>query len=195
MRFEKKFKNIAMNFPKKLYFYPVLNRFTMKKVKLTFTGQIMAIDYCSLEVIKNCTEEARDDNDRFIFCCDEVIFWTLPPKMQLNDKNIDGNGRGKWIDCPKFFDDAFVKHPLPVEMHWQFFKGESLEYMIELADDEEFDISKLQIMTTYCPVSNYSDVYIANSIVYDGKVIHCEGEDIEYEYDVESTKYWRYILK
>lgn len=167
----------------------------MKKVKLTLTGEIMAIDYCSLKVMKNCTEEAQDDYDKFMLCYDEVIFWTLPPKMQLNDQPIDQSGKGKWIDCPKFFDDLFVKHPLPVDMHWQFFKNEHIDYMIELADDEEFDISKLQIMSTRCPVSHCDYVYIANSIVYDGKVIHCEGEDIEYEYDVETTKYWRYILK
>ena len=148
----------------------------MKQVKLTIKGDIIALDYCSTTMY----DEDNDFYSCYYLCCG----WS-----KLDEMYIDGNEeenvikkKGKYVKTKEFFHNLFKAdgdHPLPVECHTRTYYNQEISYMIELEDDEEFDIKKVQLVKSDYECDEFPYWIIADHILYNGKEI-CTDETMDY---------------
>ena len=57
-----------------------------------------------------------------------------------------------------------------------------MRYIIELEDDEEFDIKKVQLVYSYNEIAPLKDFILAEKIMYDGREISVENFHDEYSH-------------
>ena len=168
----------------------------MKQVKVTITGDLIGIDYCSKDKYK---EEYFDEEDMFLSNYYTCMGWEKITGLYLEVPNdtyeFDDyenlvNKKGKYIKTLEYFHDLFREdgeHSLPVKLHIRGFVHQSGDYIIELEDDEEFDIKKVQLVKSDYEVEVFPYFIIADYILYNGKEIYNDGSFDDY--DVESKCY------
>ena len=160
----------------------------MKQVKITIKGDIIALDYC--------TQDLPEDEDFFgnyYLCCG---WWKLEAMW------IDGNEeenvikqKGKYIKTKEFFHNLFREdgdHPLPIECHTRVYYNQEISYIIELEDDEEFDIKKVQLVKSDYECQEFPYWIIADHILYDNKEIPTDETS---DYCPETKCYNEFIIE
>lgn len=166
----------------------------MKQVKVTLVGFPICVEYCSKEY------------DDFWSNCYAVYGWRKIEALYVDDgdENLK-NSKGKNVRLPDFFHKLFDKegeHPLPVAMRSEIFEEETeVSYIIELDDDEEFDLKKVQLLYTSGELDNERPIvypaYMANFILadyilYDGREVPENGEVLP---DLEFSRYYdEYVM-
>lgn len=168
--------------------------------QITIEGNLLTYEYCSRKFM----EEHEDSDEGF-----GENYYTLNGWTKVDALYVDGDSennlirkKGKMFKTTDYLHHLFSEeghHPLPVELH----KGTeeryaSLEYVIELEDDEEFDIKKLQLVYTmelskvnYKDIENCPPVYpiffssfiLAEKIMYDGKDVQLAEDNVDRYYD------------
>ena len=143
----------------------------MKKVKITIKGDIIALDYCSTTLY---------DEDTDFNCCYYLICaWNKLDEMWINGNTEENiiKKKGKYVKTKEYFHDLFRAdgdHPLPVECHTRFYYKQEISYMIELEDNEEFDIKKVQLVKSDYECEAFPYWIIADYILYDGNKIYTD---------------------
>lgn len=140
----------------------------MKEVKITINGDLLVIDYCSKSLIK--------EEDSFIDQYYAVSGWDKVNAMYIDDNTEENvvKKKGKYVKSVTFFHERMDKnseHPLPVEMHTRRYYDIDADYVIELEDNEEFDIKKVQLVKSDYELPEFPYFICANNILYDGKEI------------------------
>ena len=157
----------------------------MKQVKIRIVGDLLIWNYCSLRYI-NPTEEdlengAEEDEDGFFSNYYVTGAWETLTAMYIDD-NEDENvikQKGKYVKTKEYFHDLFSEdgdHPLPVEVHARTYHNQELEYIVELPDDEEFDIKKVQLIKSDYELSEAPYFILCSKILYDGKEVLANAE-------------------
>ena len=108
-----------------------------------------------------------------------VCGWDRLESLTVNDNEENLIKRkGKYVKTKEFFHELMgpeSDQPLPVDMHTRTYGYIEIEYNIELEDDEEFDIKKVQLLkslefdTTELPY-----FIVVDYILYDGKKIYAD---------------------
>lgn len=161
----------------------------MKQVKVTIKGDIIALDYCSTTLY----DEDEDFFGNYYLCCG----WDKLTEMWIDDDEEENviKQKGKYIKTKDFFHDLFREdgdHPLPVECHTRVYYNQEISYIIELEDDEEFDIKKVQLVKSLETSTDTIPFWIiADYILYDGKEIDTDETD---DYCPEEKLYDTFII-
>lgn len=168
----------------------------MKQVKITITGDVIAVDYCS----QSLYNEDTDFNDAYYL----VTGWDKITGMYIdvpddtykfdNLENVVKN-KGKYSKTMEFFHKLFGEesdHPLPVDVHTRTYYNQWADYIIELEDDEEFDIKKVQLVKSDYEVELFPYFIAAGYILYDGKEIYTNDTD---EYCPEEKMHDEYVIE
>lgn len=150
----------------------------MKEVKVRIVGDLLIVDYCSKKVM----DEAEDDGfDKF--CSNYYVTgaWDKIEALYVDDNEEENlvKKKGKYVKTREFFHDLFSEdgeHPLPVEVHYRCYDGKEIEYIIELEDDEEFDIKKVQLVKSDYEVDLFPYFILCEKILYDGKEIEANPD-------------------
>ena len=158
----------------------------MKEVKIRINGDLVIVDYCSVKVINQSMVD-EDCGEDTAFSCNYYACgaWDKVEAVYVDD-NEDENlvkKKGKYVKTRDYFHDLFDKegeHPLPVKIHYRYYYQQELEYIIELQDDEEFDIKKVQLIKSDYEVALFPYFILCDKILYDGKEIYynCEYNDL-----------------
>ena len=154
----------------------------MKKVKIRINGDLVIVDYCSVKLINQSMHEEDYDED-MAFLCNYYVCgaWDKVEALYVDD-NEDENlvkKKGKYVNTREYFHDLFSKEgeqPLPVKIHYRYYYQQELEYVIELKDDEEFDIKKVQLIKSDYEVALFPYFILCDKILYDGKEIFANDE-------------------
>lgn len=152
----------------------------MKKTKVTIEGTIIMIEYCSKKVMEECADENLDPFfDNYYM----TNGWQKIESIYVDD-NEEVNlvkEKGKFVKVYDYFHKLFAEdgdHPLPVELHARIARGgDRLDYVIELEDDEEFDIKKVQLIKSDLEIFPLPYYILAEKILYDGKEVQVEWEE------------------
>ena len=167
----------------------------MKQVKITIKGTIIAVDYCS----QSLYNEDEDFFGNYYLTCG----WETVEDMYINTDDVyfadeaDNvvKKKGKYVKVRDYFHKLWGKdsdHPLPVECHTRQYSNCCADYMIELEDEEEFDIKKVQLIKSDYEVSEFPYFILANKILYDEKEIYTEDTD---DYCPEEKMYNEFIVE
>lgn len=149
----------------------------MKEVKITIKGDLLIIDYCSQKVIKS---EMKENEESYYgaFCSNYYVTggWDKIEGLYVDDgeENVVKK-KGKYVKTKEYFHELFKKngdHPLPVEIHYRFYYKQELDYIIELEDDEEFDIKKVQLVKSEYECEHFPYFILCEKILYDGKDVY-----------------------
>lgn len=147
----------------------------MKKVKITIKGDILAIDYCS----KTLMDEDMDFMAQYYLTCG----WEKIEAMHVDDSEENVvRKKGKYVKTVEMMHRLMgpgSDHPLPCELHVHTYYNQSIDYIIEVADDEEFDIKKVQLEKSDYELDCLPYFIAAMYILYDGKRIDTV-DDMEY---------------
>ena len=135
------------------------------KVEVTIHGHLEILEYCSQSLINE--EESFNDNYYVTYG------WSGFDSIEVGTETI------KKIDSylvrKAYFAELFKAdgpHPLPVDARWRDEENVEATYIIELADDEEFDIDKIEFVEADDAPEVFEDCrFIADHILYDGKEI------------------------
>ncbi len=177
------------------YYYKE-NRFKtelkMKQVKITIVGTPVIVEYCSKSVMEE-SEDGFFGNYYMTVGWDNIEgLYVDVPENTFDFEDYDNlvRKKGKYVKTVEYFHKLFAEdgnHPLPVELHArQSHSGESLDYIIELEDDEEFDIKKVQLIKSDYEIECLPYFILAEQILYDGKdveVVNDNGEYSDYSID------------
>ena len=115
--------------------------------------------------------------------------WDTVTGMFIDDdmENNVVKKKGKYIKVVDYFHTLFDDsgdHPLPVEVHLRSSHGpDEFSYIIELEDNEEFDIKKVQIVKSDYEIECCPYFIISHYIMYDGKKVDLCEEDLDCLYD------------
>lgn len=150
----------------------------MKQVKVTIYGTLVIVDYCSKKVIEeNIKNEEAEDKESAFSCS----YYMTGAWDKIEALYVDGNEeenlvkkKGKYIKTLNYFHELFKEdgeHPLPVEVHYRNYENVSLDYIIELKDDEDFDIKKVQLVKSDYEVELFPYFIICGKIMYDGREV------------------------
>ena len=146
----------------------------MKEVKIRIVGDLVIVNYCSKKVM----EFGEEDEPYSNFASNYYVTgaWDKLEAMYVNDNEEENviKKKGKYVKTLEYFHDLFKKdgeHPLPVEFHYRYYYGQELEYVIELEDDEEFDIKKVQLIKSDYEIEVFPYFILCEKILYDGKEV------------------------
>lgn len=157
----------------------------MKEVKITIRGDLLALDYCNVEL---------DFNDEYYYAC----AWDKVEAMFIDgDEEVNVvKSKGKYVKTKEYFHNLFREdgdHPLPVECHTRTYYNIEADYVIELEDNEEFDIKKVQLVKSDYECDQFPYFILARHILYDGKEIDtldlddfCPEEKMYSEFTIDS---------
>ena len=157
----------------------------MKEIKITICGDVLAVDYCS--------QIYEFDEDYNLICS-----WSKIDALTVNDgeENLVKE-KGKYITTRTYLHDLFSRieppHPFPLTVHTRTYYNQRVEYTIQLNDDEEFDIKKLQLIKTLeFDTQDFGFFIFADFIMYDGNQIdtydtecYCPEEKMYNEFEIE----------
>lgn len=161
----------------------------MKQVKITIEGTMLMCEYASFAgVLMN--EEYDFDSTYY-----STNGWEKLEALYVNDDRSENliKKKGKYIKAYDYFHDLFSEegdHPLPVEVHLSDSPdggGEiiGLDYIIELEDDEEFDIKKVQLIKSDYEIECCPYFILAEKIKYNGKDVGLTEESSNIYCDLE----------
>lgn len=178
----------------------------MKQVNVTITGDILAVDYCSHKYYESEPKPDGSVSDGSEHFFDEFYLtcgWDTVTGMYINAPSsyeIDGlenvvKQKGKYAKKNDYFHELFANdsdHPLPVDLHIRTYYEQNITYTIELEDDEEFDIKKVQLVKSQYEAELFPYFIIADYILYDGKEVntweageYCPEEKMYSEYTIQ----------
>ena len=169
----------------------------MKEVKIRIKGDLVIVDYCSHKVIDENIKSGECDDEEGAFLSYYYVTgaWDKVEALYVND-NEDENlikAKGKYVKTREFFHKLFAEdgeHPLPVKIHYRYYYGQELEYIIELEDDEEFDIKKVQLVKSDYEISEFPYYILCQHILYNGKEIEANPDYNDWtEYCPEEKMY------
>ena len=156
----------------------------MKTVKITIFGDILAVDYCS--------QIYEFEEDYNLICA-----WERIDALTVNDSEENlVKAKGKYITTRTYLHELFShiepSHPFPLTVHTRTYYNQRVEYTIQLQNDEEFDIKKLQLMKTLeFDTQDFGFFIFADFIMYDGNQIdtydtedYCPEEKMYNEFEV-----------
>lgn len=166
-----------------------------KTVKITITGTVDACEYCSKSHYANYDTPEEAFNSEFYI----TSGWNRIDGLYVDDNREENlvKKKGKYVKVVDYFHDLFSEtsdHPLPVELHVRTFSGDNeIDYYIDLEDDEEFDIKKLQLIKSDYEIEAFPYFILTKKILYNGKEIPADDEMADYfiegrfcsEYEVE----------
>ena len=175
----------------------------MKQVKIRIAGTLVIVDYCSKKVIEENikNEEADDEYDAFAYSYYVTGAWDKIEALYVHDDESNNlvKKKGKYVKIKEHFKKLFAEdgdHPLPVVIHYRYYYEQELEYVIELEDDEEFDIKKVQLVKEDYTCNLFPYFILCEKILYDGKDVlandqyndwaeYCPEEKIYNEGEIE----------
>lgn len=136
----------------------------MKKVIITIEGTIQICEYAST---------CKEFYDTFYM----TLGWHTVDALYVNGNEEENliKKKGKYVKVGDYFHNLFSKegdHPLPVEVHLrETHGGDRFSYTVQLADDEEFDVKKVQLVKSDREIECCPYFILAEYILYDGKVV------------------------
>lgn len=164
----------------------------MKKVTIRMEGSMVAFigaqltcDELNRETVQSYSYISELDDDGFIDndTCSWLVFLKTLDSLTATDENGEvmdiAKKKGKYVKTTTFIketlgtNERFVFQPVTENT-------DRYEYTIELADDEEFDPKKLQLVKSDYEVDFLPYGILAEYIMYDGKKI-CTDSYYEYE--------------
>ena len=169
----------------------------MKQVKIRIVGDLVIVDYCSKKLMEKQIASGECDNEEEAFSCNYYVTgaWDKVEALYVDD-NEDENlvkKKGKYVKIYTHFADLFAEdgdHPLPVAIHFRYYYGQELEYIVELEDDEEFDIKKVQLVKEDYTCDAFPYFILCEKILYDGKDVLANDEFNDWaEYCPEEKSY------
>lgn len=144
----------------------------MKQIKIKITGDIIALDYCAQDL-----PEDEDFYGNYYLVCG----WNTVTGLYVDDSEDNAvKQKGKYVKTKEFFHDLFRvdgDQPLPVECHTRVYNEQEINYIIEIEDDDEFDIKKVQLVKSDYECDEFPYFIVADYILYDGKEIHTDETD------------------
>lgn len=169
----------------------------MKEVKVRIVGDLVIVDYCSQKIIDENIESGECDDEEGAFSSYYYVTgaWNKVEALYVDDNEEENlvKKKGKYVKTREFFHNLFSEdgdHPLPVKIHYRYYYNQELEYVIELEDDEEFDIKKVQLVKSDYEVSAFPYFILCQHILYDGKEIASNDEFNDWtEYCPEEKMY------
>lgn len=157
----------------------------MKQVKITIEGDILAVDYCSNSLI----DEDNDFTSQYYLVCG----WNKIEAMHVDDSEENVvKKKGKYVKTVEMMHRLMgpdSDHPLPCELHARIYYNQSIDYVIELADEDEFDIKKVQLEKSDYELECLPYFIAAGYILYDGKRIDTDG-DMDYCPEMKMYDVW-----
>lgn len=159
----------------------------MKQVKITIEGTIQICEYASTE---------KEFYDTFYM----TLGWYTVDALYVNDDENENliKKKGKYVKVGDYFHDLFSEegdHPLPVEVHLRETHGsDRFSYIINLEDDEDFDIKKVQLVKSNNEIECCPYFILARHILYDGKEIVVNEEDEYLCTGIDGRYYSEYVI-
>ena len=178
----------------------------MKEVTITIKGTLLVLEYCSQKVMKELVKAGEYQNQTSAFEGEFYtdVYWTKVDALLINGE--EGNNLiqnvGPIARTIDYFHNLFSdSHPLPVELHFKQ-QNEELDYIIEIGDDEEFDIKKLQLIysnelanTDGYSLPDYPQAILGSKILYKGKEVEVlEDDDFDYKCAIIGRDYAKRIV-
>lgn len=160
----------------------------MKQVKITIEGTIQICEYASTR-------------DEFYDTFFSTLGWHTVNAIYLDDnENVNLiKKKGKYVKVKDYFHDLFSEegsHPLPVEVHLRETHGsDRFSYIVELQDDEEFDIKKVQLIKSDYEIYCCPYFILAHHILYDGREILVNEEDEYLTTGIDGRYYSEYVIE
>ena len=166
----------------------------MKNIIITIEGIITMCEYCSWSKYEKYDLHLHDENATDIVFddeCDTVNGWKglKGIYVQIESNNDSKNYLdeiGEFYIVGNYFHKLFSSdsdHPLPIDLHVaQTNSFERLKYVLELEDNDDFDIKKVQLVYSYNEIAPLKDFVLADKILYDGKSIDVENIHNEYSH-------------
>lgn len=169
----------------------------MKKIKITIVGTPIIVEYSSKQYTNEDGEFDFYGGEYFMTLGWDSVdgLYVDVPEDTYDFDNYENliKKKGKYVKTVEYFHNLFAEDsgcPLPVEIHTRHSNdGESLDYYIELNDDEEFDIKKVQLIKSDYEIDIFPYFILAEKILYDGKeigVYDVHGEYSDYGIDGRS---------
>ena len=188
----------------------------MKEVTITLKGTLMLFEYCSKDVMDNMVKtEGCSRETAFFSEFYKVNIWSKIDALYIDGDETNNliRKKGQMVETSDYFHRLFREngsHPLPVELHYWREKDARLRYTIELEDDEDFDIGKLQMICTNEMTNDIRSrvvileiskllkdgAIIAKKVIYDGQDFEVDFDDYDKfviegrPYDSEQIDYW-----
>ena len=166
----------------------------MKNVFITIEGIITMCEYCSWSKYEKYDLYLHDEDAADIVFddeCDMVNGWEgiKGVYVQIDSDKDNRNLVNEICDfhtVSDYFHKLFAPnsdHPLPIYLHVaQTNNLEKLMYVLELEDDEEFDIKKVQLVYSYNEIAPLKDFVLAEKIMYDGRDVDVENYHNQYSH-------------
>jgi len=146
----------------------------MKTVKISIEAEVLVVEYCSLKFMQN-EEDFDGFNDSYYSCYGFETIQGL--YVDDGDDNLI-KAKGKYFKTREYFHDLFAadgEHPLPVRFLYKNRGEYRIDYEVSLEDDEEFDISKVQLVKSEREMPSVMPYFIiADYILYNGKKVDAE---------------------
>ena len=165
----------------------------MKEVKIRIKGDLVIVDYCSQKVIEENIKNGEAVDEESAFVCSYYVIgaWDKLEALYVDDNEEENliKKKGKYIKTRNYFHDLFKEdgeHPMPIKVHYRNYSDVSLDYIIELEDDEDFDIKKVQLVKSDYEVELFPYFIVCEKIMYDGREV---GNDYLLDYCPEDKLY------
>ena len=139
----------------------------MKTIDITIKGTLYCCDFCS--------EEEKDQED-FNY---ESFMLIEPDTIEVEGTvyQKDDFGEYPWtVKQSPFFEYTLQFYEWPLHMWLSIIKDEVCVYQLTLEDNEEFDISKLQLIQSY-ELNVLEDAALYSCIYYDGRDVEMSAEE------------------
>lgn len=153
----------------------------MKQVKIKIVGDLLIFDYCSEKVMKEDIESGNSDTESEAFLSNYYVAggWDTVEALYVDDNEEENlvKKKGKYVKTREYFHELFKEdgeHPLPVQIHYKKYSSQELQYVIELQDDEEFDLKKVQLVKSDYEVQEFPYFILCEKILYDGKDVEAD---------------------
>lgn len=144
------------------------------KTKITLSGTLVMIDYCSHSLMLESDDQFFDNYYQTAGFYD----WEDGGLFVNDDTDNDlMKQKGKYVKTKEHFHHLFREdgyHPLPVTLHTRLYRYTDADYIIE--HEDEFDIKKVQLVKSDYEIQEFPYLIIADYILYDGKRVDVESE-------------------
>lgn len=156
-------------------------------VTVTIKGEMSVLRYYTTNeeyIENNADTELYREYGNMSYNYFETYGFKTVESITLNDgeENLVKQ-KGKYIKTKEFFHSLFRsdgEQPLPVHCEEQVLHDWEVGYTIELKDDEEFDIKKLQLIKSDYEIQEYPYWIVADYVIYDGKRIDFDVDVIDF---------------
>lgn len=138
--------------------------------------------HCSIVCMEYCSKQALDINDDLEFA---DLYYSTYGMDQIKSLYVNGDTennlikqKGKYVYDNGFFHLLWNEqsdHPLPITAHVRKFSNCIVDYKIELEDDEEFDIKKIQFVKSTYEADGIPFWIVADYILYDGHKVEADN--------------------